>query len=449
MKTATAVRAGRVLTLWVSSAVMTTLTLSVETKEAHAQPSPRTVEANTETSTRDSTGWTFRRFLERVAQTNLELLSRRVDLNIAQAQIAVARVLPDPTLTMGIGVWDPSGQVMPPATTLSLSWPIELGGRRSARVSVATAAREAARAQLDDLVRGLRADAALAWIEVLHTRQVVEQRRRILATLERLVTLSEARHRVGDTAEVSVLQARVEAERFRTDVIEAEGEARAAALGLRAFTGGTAPEGVHGELPTTARQTDVEALVARARASRPDVIVAGLVGRQSRAELTLAHANRWVDPVVTVGWAHNFEGLATVSATPTFEQFSATLSLPLPFSRMNHGTVNAAEARVEQVEWAHRAALLRAEVEVRQAHARYVAAAERLARYDTSLRRDAERVLTAGLYGYQRGGSSLIEVLALQRTFDEVTLGYEDALADHARRLVELERAVGIWDVAF
>lgn len=399
--------------------------------------------------TEGAEAWSFRQYLERVSRANLDLLSRRVDVTIADAQVAVARVLPDPSLTVGVGVWDPSGAVMPPATTVSLSWPIELGGRRGARVAVATAAREASRAQLDDLVRGLRADAALAWIEVLHTRQVVEQRRRMLANLERLVALSEARHRAGDAAEVAVLQSRVEAERFRTEVIAAEGEARAAALGLRLFTGGVEPAGARGALPTSPRSPEVETLVARARASRPDVRAAALVGAQSQAELSLARANRWVDPVVTVGWAHNFAGLNTVSATPTFEQFSATLTLPLPFSRANRGSLDAAEARLDQAELARRAALLRVEVEVRQAHARYVAAAERLARYDESLRRDAERVLAAGLYGYQRGGSTLIEVLALQRTFDEVTLGYEEALADHARRLVELERAVGVWDVEF
>ena len=31
----------------------------------------------------------------------------------------------------------------------------------------------------------------------------------------------------------------------------------------------------------------------------------------------------------------------------------------------------------------------------------------------------------------------------------EVTLGYEEALLGHARTLIELERAVGAWDVDF
>nr|MBK7066750.1 TolC family protein [Deltaproteobacteria bacterium] len=415
---------------------------------ALAQPLPL---ATTEVS-----AWTFRDYLARVSRSNLDLLARRLDVPIAEAQVAVARILPDPTVTAGLGTWEPSGRVMPPATYLSLSWPIELGGRRGARVSSAEAARETARAQLDDAVRSLRADAALAFVEVLHTRQVVVQRRRMLATLDRLVTISEVRHRAGDVGEVAVLQARVEAERFRTEVIGAEGDARAAVLGLRAFTGGDDDGEARGELAIAARTFDLEALTARARSSRADVRAAERAVAQSRSDLALARASRWVDAGLTVGWTHNFDGLgpnastpATVSATPPFEQFSATLSVPLPFSRLNHGALDAAAARIAQAELSLRAARLRAEVEVRQAHARYEAAVARLARYSETLQADADRVLAAMLYNFQRGGATLLEVLSAQRTVDEVTLGYEEALLGHARTLIELERAVGAWDVDF
>lgn len=425
-----------------------TLAVTLATGSLFAQPLA--------VATTDVGTWTFRDYLARVSRSNLDLLARRLDVPIAQAQIAVARILPDPTITAGVGTWDPSGRVMPPATYLSLSWPIELGGRRGARVSSAEAARETTRTQLDDAVRTLRADAALAFVEVLHTRQVVAQRRRMLANLERLVEISEVRHRAGDVGEVAVLQARVEAERFRTEVIGAEGDARAAVLGLRAFTGGVEEGEARGELAVPARVFDVEVLAVRARAARADVRAAERGVVQAQSDLALARASRWVDAGLTVGWTHNFDGLgpnaanpATVSATPPFEQFSATLSVPLPFSRLNRGALDAASARITQADLSLRAAQLRAEIDVRQAHARYEAAVARLTRYSATLRADADRVLAAMLYDFQRGGATLLEVLSAQRTVDEVTLGYEEALVVHARTLIELERAVGAWDVDF
>lgn len=392
--------------------------------------------------------WTLRAYLDRVSRANLDLLARRLDVPIAEAQISVARIVPDPVVTMGVGTWEPSGAVMPPATTLSLTVPFELGGRRGARVSAAEAARDAARAELDDVVRGLRADAALAFVEVLHTRAVVERRRATLGHLERLVNIAEQRHRAGDVGEIAVVQSRVEYERFRTEVIASEGEARAAALGLAVFTAGEGSEDAQGSLVFAPREFDVEALVRRATTSRPDVVAAQRGLSQARAEQGLARANRWVDGAVTLGWAHNFEGQSTVSATPVFEQLSLTLSLPLPFSRAHRGALDAADARSAQRDFVLDATRLRAAVEVRQAHARYASAVARLARYTGSLLGDADRVLAATLYQFERGGASLLEVLTAQRTVDEVTIGYEEALADHARTLIALERAAGLWDIS-
>lgn len=399
------------------------------------------------TASAQSAPWTFRAYLDRVSRANLDLLARRMDLPIAEAQISVARILPDPIVTAGVGTYEPTGQVMPPATTLSLTVPIELGGRRGARVAVAEAAREVARMELDDAVRVLRAEAALAFVEVLHTRAVAERRHITLGHLERLVNIAEQRNRAGDVGEISVVQARVEYERFRTEVIASEGEARAALLGLQVFTAGEETTDAQGSLVFAPRVFDVEALVRRAMTSRSDVRAAERALTQSRAEQGLARANRWVDAAVTLGWAHNFEGLNTVSATPTFEQLSLTLSLPLPFSRTQRGAIDASNARAAQTDFALDAARLRAMVEVRQAYARYESAGARLARYTDALLRDADRVLAATLYQFERGGASLLEVLTAQRTVDEVTIGYQEALADHARHLIALERAAGMWDI--
>jgi len=69
--------------------------------------------------------------------------------------------------------------------------------------------------------------------------------------------------------------------------------------------------------------------------------------------------------------------------------------------------------------------------------------------YNSGLLRDAERVLEAKLYSYQRGDIPLLEVLEAQRTVNDVYLAYFDALADHAHSLVALEQAAGIWDIQF
>jgi len=126
-----------------------------------------------------------------------------------------------------------------------------------------------------------------------------------------------------------------------------------------------------------------------------------------------------------------------------------TIGLPVPFSRLTHGELDAARASRDQAETQLRSARLRVEVELRQALARYDASARALAIYTGEIVMNADRALEATRYSYERGASRLIELLDAQRTLDEVHVSYVSALADHARALVTVQRAAGIWDIDF
>ena len=52
------------------------------------------------------------------------------------------------------------------------------------------------------------------------------------------------------------------------------------------------------------------------------------------------------------------------------------------------------------------------------------------------------------IYSYDRGETSLLEVLNAQRTYDEVRTLYIETLYNSAASLVELETSAGIWDIA-
>ena len=52
------------------------------------------------------------------------------------------------------------------------------------------------------------------------------------------------------------------------------------------------------------------------------------------------------------------------------------------------------------------------------------------------------------IYSYDRGETSLLEVLNAQRTYDEVRTLYIEMLYNYAASLVELETSAGIWDIA-
>lgn len=398
---------------------------------------------------------TFNAYLARVARSNLEYAAQRVNVPIAEAQISIARIFPDPVVSVGAGPVDVSGVGAQNGVSVGVTVPIEFPTKVSARVSVARTQRMVALAELEDFYRDLRATAANAFVDALHARLVLEQRRRTLESLERLVVANEERLRTGDVGEVAVVQSRLEAQRFRADVLAAEGEVRAMDLALVLHFGSArdrvaapvfAPSG---DLRTPARSFDLDALIVNAR-NRPDVRARRAELASARARLELAHANRGIDIAVNLGWQYNFPGAqGSAFQAPGYQSVGVSVSVPIPISRMNRGELDLASASVAQAEAQLRATELRAEVQVRQALARYEAAVARMNLYTGGLLAAADRVLESMLYSYQRGNATLLEVLNAQRTVNDVYLAYYDALSDHAHGLIEVERAAGIWDLSF
>lgn len=394
---------------------------------------------------------TFSAYLAQVSRSNLELTAQRFSVPIAEAQVAVARVFPDPLVTGGISQIDISGQEAPFLSTLGVTLPIELG-KRGARIGVAQAEVSVARAEFQDAMRRLGAEAATAYVNALAARLVLDRKRRTLESLERLVTVNEKRLQTGDIGEVALLQSRVESQRFRVDVLAAEAEVRASALALRQYLGKEAPPRgadlvVTGELRVQPRTFDQEALIERARTERPDVAARRRAEDAAAARVTLARRNRLVDVTLNVSWQRSL--FSEPFASPQYDALTALVSLPLPLSRIYRGELDAALHTVEQTSASHKALALRAEIEVQQALVRYQATVKQLGLYTQGVLQDAERVSTATLYSYQRGGATLLEVLNAQRTVDDVYLSYYGALAEHARQLIAVENAAGLWDLSF
>lgn len=392
-------------------------------------------------------------YLAQVAANNLDLAAQRANVPIAEAQIAVAKMFPDATITGGVSQVDVSGQDAPFMSTLGVNVPLELGGKRGARIAVAARQTAVTSQEVEDFYRTLRADAARAFVDGLYTRLVVERKRRTLESLERLVQVNRQRFQAGDIGEVAVIQSRVEAQRYHGEVLAAEAEVHAADLAVLQMLGSATPAQraaieplpLRGDLRIPARTFDADKLVEQARSQRPDVRARQLAQDVAQARVGLAHANRWVDILATVSWQRSL--FSDPFASPQYDALAATLTVPLPLSRIYRGELDAALHTEVQARAQTQSILLRAEVEVRTSLARYQAAASQVALYTQGVLADADRVLAAILYSYQRGGATLLEVLTAQRTVDDVSLAYYGALADHARQLIAVELASGGWDV--
>ena len=121
-----------------------------------------------------------------------------------------------------------------------------------------------------------------------------------------------------------------------------------------------------------------------------------------------------------------------------------TLSVPIPFSRLQRGELIQAETALTQAQLQLRSTLLKAETEVRAIYTQYQAAVLNVQRYSDHVLDDADRVLDGIRISYQKGSASLLELLDAQRTADDVYLSYLQALAGLANATAQLQLSVGM-----
>lgn len=396
----------------------------------------------------------FNNYITEVLRSNLELSVQRANIAISQAGVTTASVSPDWSVDVGLPTIDLSNQGNPTNFSTGLNIPIELGGKRARRVRAAKGDLATINSDYDDAVRQLRADATSAFLDALSARAILQSKNKSLSQFDRIVSVNEERHRVGDIGEIELAQSRVERDQFKADVITAQANVYSADLVLGQQLGKSeklaaqlpVPEGT---LEGPVRTFDVDQLVAGALERRPDVISKQRAIKAAELRIELANANLLPDLSVSGSYSHTATGTGGFVQPPD-NTLGASLSVNLPFSRLRHrGELEAAHATRTQAELQLRSTQLHVELQVRDAYSLYQAAVQRLQLYRGGMLKDADRVLEARLYAYQRGGATLLEVIDAQRTSAEVYLAYSQALADHAKALVNLELASAIWDVSF
>ncbi len=427
----------------------------------------------------------FSQYLDRVMDRNLDLAATHRDVTAAEARIQIGARLPDPTISGGLLSFDIShptrtelrtdpgtdglplcglhlgagGAVVPCRSQLptvvgaAIDVPIELGNQQGGRMDLARVGVTQAGAGVDDAVRVLRGQAGGLWVDALATRLDLERLRQTLASLEALVQMNQTRVTAGAIGDVELVQSRVEAQMFRSQVLRADGAATAALVGLAALL--TTDDGVDpsftptGDLAMDPVTFDLQHLVDQAMANRPDLRRVQLDIEVARAARRLAEAQRWGTIDVMASWLYSVPGIDTQYGQSDYHAVGLMLAIPIPFRLLWHGEIDEANAMESAADARYQQARQRLEVEIRQALTVYNAAVQARALFDASVIADAEHVLEATRYQYEHGGASLVAVLVAQRTVNDVYGAYNAALTAHAHALVDVETSAGIWDVDF
>ncbi|MDR2564100.1 MAG: TolC family protein [Prevotellaceae bacterium] len=398
----------------------------------------------------DKNTLTFNEYLNRVKISNIGYLAEKYNVDIAEAKAKAAKVLPDPELSVNYSNnqnWDLQ---MGYGFDAELSYTVEFGGKRKARMRVAQSEKEITGILVEDYFHDLRADAAIAYLTALKQKKLCEIEKSSYEQMLRLAQADSLRFRLGSITEIDAMQSKLEAGAMLNELYSSEGELRKILLQLPLFQGNKnmeTPDSIAGELSYRKREFDLQSLVVMAQNNRCDLEIALKSKELSQNNLRLAKANRSIDLGIHLGGSYSSKVLNEIAPAPAFKGVTAGISIPLKFSNTNKGELRAAQLAATQSEKQYEAVEIQIATEVMQAYDKYKTACIQVEQFNTNLLREAEIIFKKKMYGYERGETSILELLNSRRTYNEIQIAHIEMLYNCTLALIELERAIEIWDI--
>ncbi|MCL7987174.1 TolC family protein [Sphingobacterium sp. lm-10] len=391
-------------------------------------------------------------FLGIVGKENIAYTAERFNINIAQAEIETAKIFPDPELEFG---WFDNGERrmrMGYGFTSELTWILELGGKRKARIDLARNQTQLTQYQLEDYFRNLRADATLSYLLAVQNRMLLEVQRNSYQQLNQLAVSDSIRYNLGAISQVDARQSKLEAGSMLNEIYNAEAAYKTSLVGLSLLLGDKKKDTLiypTANFSSFDRTFSLQDLLVTAINSRADLKAALQDKQVSASAIKLAKANRAIDLGLKLGVNYASDARNIIAPTPSFTTVMASIAVPLKFSNNRHGELRATRYANMQSEYIYRQIELEIKTELTQAYYAYQSVEKQIRQFDKGLLTEAKAILDGKVYSYQRGETSLLEVLNAQRTYNEIQQTYYQTLYNYAEALVELERASGIWDINF
>ena len=366
------------------------------------------------------------------ADANADLSAARHELLAVDGAVQQAGLLPNPSLS--VERVDTRRDTR--ETTFLLSQPLELGGKRQARMQAAQRERDSASAQLGARQADIRADVIDGWFAVLAAQEQLRLAQEASELAQRAAAATGRRVVAGKVSPVEETRARVAASTVQLDLLRARSTLAIARKRLAAMWGNPVPrfEKADGDLDTLPSLPD-QALLHHRLAQAPGMALARseLDKRQALARVELTR--RVPDVTLNVG-SKRSEELGRSQAV-------FGISVPLPFFDRNQGNVLETARRVDKARDELSSTALRLDAELAQAREDFDVARQQALALRSEIVPGAQSAYEAASTGFDYGKFGFLDVLDAQRTLLQAKSQYLNALAEAHRAKSAIGRILG------
>jgi cobalt-zinc-cadmium efflux system outer membrane protein len=396
-------------------------------------------------------GRTVDELVARALVQNGEILAGRLQVAAARGGVTQARLKANPSFAFTESQEAAGGQNN---FMIGGSLPLELYHRRERRIDVAQSGVKMLELDQAERERRLRSEIETKFGDVLASARNLQVTEDLLEVNRRGLDLTQIRADQGAAPPLDANLLRVEVNRIDALRIDLEGKLGVSMLELKSLVGlqpdeelrlkGSLESGLPNEGPGTTIQQVLN--------TRPDILSLRAAEQVASAKLLQAETEARPDASVSANYqrmdsSFDVNGLnAAGQLRPVqgiFHFLSVGVSITLPVRNKNQGALETAVAQMDETKRRREYAELIATREVAAALLTRERAQEGLRIFREGVRDQAAQNLDVVRRTYELGRTQLLDVIAEQRRFIEVEMGYTDALSRFYQATVRLHAVTG------
>ncbi len=390
----------------------------------------------------DPTGdLTLRQAIELAFAGNPDLASFSWEVRSGDARILQAGLIPNPEIGVNVENILGSGPFRnfdSSETALSISQLVELGGKRAARIRLASAGKEIVGWDYEAKRADLAAEVAKSFVEVLATQERLTLAEETTRLAGEVLNAVSARVAAGKVSPVEEMKARVAFSVSRIELERVTRSLAAARTKLAATWGSSKPvfSRAVGRLDQVTPIPPVEELANRLTRN-PDIARWAVELEQRKAVLAQERAERIPNVTISAG----VRRLRTPETDDPALVFGA--AIPLPLFNRNQGKILESQYQVSRAEREREAAGNRVRAALSGAYQALAIGYAEANTLKSVVLPGARNAFESASEGFRQGKFGYLDVLDAQRTLFEARGRYVEALGAYHKAMADTERLIG------
>lgn len=390
-------------------------------------------------------------------ERNLDLLAARYNIGEMQAKEIIAAAIPNPTLStqilelshnpnqgspsQGCRNAGNSGSNCGPAVYFSFSQLLEMAGKRGLRMQSSAIGTQAAESDFRDAVRVLTNMIRDSYYTLLLAQKNRWLLREQVKHYKEIVNSMQLRLQAGDIAESDFMRVNMESLKMQSelDYAQAQVEQAQGAMGVVLNWPDKSMQFLADErLPAirdVGQNLTRDNLINKALNLRPDLQGDRLRADQADKNLELARKLKIPDVTVNAGFARDPSNTILNTAF-------VGVSVPVPLFYQYGGEESKASVNMNQARLQAQETEIAIRNDVAASLAAYLSADKVVKRFEGEMLEQARQVRDRTELAYQRGATTVLDMIDVQRNFKAVTMDYYAAVINRINAYYDLAKSV-------